>query len=272
MNDNYYDVPALSASGINDFINKGALSFWKHSPLNPDREATPDTPAMKFGRLCHTLVLESHIVDSLYSLEPPDINRRTKAGREEYERFLASSQGKEVVTQKDFDLAKAMADALHADSKCQKLLGQGEPEKPLFWADETGLPCKAKVDYYREGLVIDYKTSNDILPEDFGRKMANLGYHRQAAFYMRAIEITHGTRPDGFVFIVQNKDIPADIHAFALDKESIECGDYEVAEAVLEIHRRIRENDWQPPQQMESVSLPYWYLMKSQQQQGAYYS
>lgn len=261
----YYSIPALSASGINAFY-KSPLHFWRESPFNPDRIVRAETPAMRFGKLCHALLLEEKAFEDnyavLYSSFGKGSKKRSLEVQLELEGFQKENEGKTLITHEEFQQAQRLRDAAMRNNAVKALLGQGSAEKPLFW--ENGISCKAKLDYYRDGLILDYKTSTSASPRDFSKALVNFGYHRQAAWYMDGIERVLGERPRGFVFIVQEKDVPEAIGVYEIDGTALSFGQTENEEAIREISNRLDTGDWNAfPQSIELVGLPGWYRSKA---------
>ncbi len=67
----------------------------------------------------------------------------------------------------------------------------GMPEVSIFWTDEeTGIPCKARLDYLKPQAVVDLKTfTNQFgmpIRKAIARQMANYRYHIQARWYLDA--------------------------------------------------------------------------------------
>lgn len=235
MTDDYYSIPALSSSGINAFY-KSPLHFWRESPFNPNRIVRQETPSMIFGSLCHALVLE-----------PETIKPEKFTTKKEKEAYAA---------------AVIMRDALFRNSGVRKLLKEGSPEKPLYW--ENGISCKAKLDYYRNGLIVDYKTTTSVTPEDFAKSIVNFGYHRQAAWYMEGVEKITGERPVGFVFIVQEKELPDAIGIYSIEPEALEVGKEENEHAISVISERLITGKWSAfPETIKPMQLPAWYKSKA---------
>ena len=87
----YRSHPAISKSDLFK-ITKSPLHF-KWAMENRERE----TPSLIFGRACHKYVLEKESFYKEFAVMP-DINRRTKAGKEEYEAFLSENSGKDAVS------------------------------------------------------------------------------------------------------------------------------------------------------------------------------
>ena len=67
------------------------------------------TPALVFGALVHKLVLEPETFEDEYAVAP-DCDKRTKAGKEEWQAFVDKAGEKTVVTAADYEKAKEMAD------------------------------------------------------------------------------------------------------------------------------------------------------------------
>ena len=259
MRDPYYDIPGLSASGISAFY-RSPQYYWNVSPFNPDRKPTEETPALVFGRLAHCMVLTPTLMHEF--AVAPDLDRRTKLGKEEWQAFELSAEGRAIVTADQFSLAVKLRDAMMANGVVRQLLGDGTPEEPVTWRrEEGGILCKAKLDYLRHGLVLDYKTTTDTRLFEFSRTIAKYGYHRQKAWYMEGAEHRTGERPRGAVIIAQDKEMPDDIGVFALDAEAISQGMIEAEAAYHKISERLQTGDWSShPAEIQEVGLPGWYV------------
>ena len=64
-----------------------------------------DTPALLFGRAVHKYALEKDDFFSEFAVAP-NIDRRTKAGKEEYAAFEADCVGKDIISADDFEKIK----------------------------------------------------------------------------------------------------------------------------------------------------------------------
>lgn len=259
--DNYYGIPAISSTGINQFV-KSPMQYWKGSPFNEERDFNSDTDALRLGRLAHTLLLEPFKLDQEFIITP-ELNLRKKDDKELFEtiKVQASEKGLTWVRPKEYEDIVDMINIAKENTIISSLLIDGKAEEPVYWTDEeTGLKCKAKLDFNREGLVIDYKTSKSSAPEEFSKSIANFGYHRQAAFYMEAYKQKTGEQPDGFVFVVQDKGCYEDIAAFNIFDGDLELGKEENRIAMHEMAERLESGDWTThPNKIQSIELPYWY-------------
>lgn len=259
---NYHDIPGLNASGINAFY-RSPLHFWKQSTFNENREKKEPTPAMVVGSLCHCLILEPETFDKYFVMEIK-VDKRTVQGRKDWKVFKSNLDGRMPVTIDQYNQASQMRDAMFSNNSIKKLLGNGCSEEVVTWhREDNGIRCKAKLDYLRNGLVVDYKKTEDANPKTFMKSIANYGYHRQMAWYMEAAERHTGEKPRGAVLIVQEKSMPEAIGIYALDNAAIEQGEKECNHAYEEISERLKTGRWDayinPDMPIQSISLPGWY-------------
>jgi len=253
----YHDIPALSASGINKWWNDSPYHYWKESPFNPARLKQDDTPALAFGKLCHILAFEPQNLDSLIAVAP-DCDKRSNANKEIHAAFEAGLNGKTAVTVKQIEQAKLMQSELLKHPVASKLLKDCAVEEPFFWED--GLPRKAKMDAFKDGLILDLKTGASIDWNNFDSYITKMGYYRQAAYYREAFRHRHGVFPDGFVLIFQDSDFPEIIATVAVSDQAIDVGIAECDEAATDIERRLDANDWLPPLKIMDATLPEWKI------------
>lgn len=160
-----------------------------HAKWAIDHE-TPDTPQMRMGRLAHSCFLGSH-VPVVY---PGD--RRGNAWKE----FKAAHEGKDIVTEKEFQIASDMAAALHQHKEARRLL-MGKREETIHFTI-SGRLCRATPDAYAGGADLpDLKSTSDASPEKFPWHALRMGYPAQLAFYKDGI-IAAGKGNPSRLFIV----------------------------------------------------------------------
>lgn len=202
----YYAIPRLSNSGM------GALA---KSPAHYQTYLNTefDTPAMRFGRLVHTSILEPHLLN----IAAFEGDRRTKAGKAEYAALIDS--GKDPVSVDEYDSIMRMRDNVLATG-----LVKGDFEVPMLWTDEqTGAECKGKADIITHGgMIWDVKTTQDA--SDFAYSVRKYHYDRQAAFYLDGANESGAAKVTGFGWIVVEKTDPFGVKIFAASKMTIETG------------------------------------------------
>lgn len=219
------------------------------------------TPAMLFGSACHKMVLEPETMSEEYVVAPV-CDRRTKAGKEEWEAFMAENAGKTIISQDD---AKTMADMEEQLRRCplanNLLHCEGQTEIPLFWTDpETGERCKAKLDrLIRDAddryMIVDYKTAACAETERFNNEIFKLGYHFQAGFYtdglMTALGLNYRPR---FVLVVQEKKEPYAVNVIEITEDVMKVGVSKFHELLEKYHNCKAVDMW--PGYIDDDELP----------------
>lgn len=186
------------------------------------------TPALVFGSMVHKLLLQPTDFNSEYAVAP-EVDRRTKDGKETYQAFITENAGKTVVSTADIRTATDMVLAVERHPIASKLL-HGEAEKPIFWTDEdTGELIKCRLDMLTElggkPVVVDYKTALNADTRAFTSKIFSFGYHLQAYMYTEAVmrEYNLEERPP-FVFIVQEKQAPYAVNCILATEPIVMAG------------------------------------------------
>lgn len=209
-------------------------------------EREPPTPAMQLGSLLHCMVLEPESLESRYVVRPDGIDRRTKAGKEQWERFEATANGKTIVTADDINLASAMRDGIMRNPHARAALeADGISEASLRWqCQETGCPLKCRLDrLHHSGLVVDVKTTDDVSPDGWSRTLHKFSYHCQAALYTEGIHQAFGESVP-FLFISVSKRPPHETCCYLLRTNALECGRQQNLRTLQELAGRRARNDW----------------------------
>ena len=188
------------------------------------------TPAMAFGSACHKFILENEDFPGEYALAP-NVDKRTKAGKEEWETFLATIGDWTPISMDDNQIMVDMYAALERTPLAKKLVfGKGETEQAFFWTDpDTGEKCKIKVDrlvkYNRRWYVVDYKTTQCAETFRFNSDMWKLGYHLQAAMYTEGVmKAKKLKKRPGFLFVAQEKKPPYSVNVIEVSEEVMNAG------------------------------------------------
>lgn len=248
-NDEYHAGPGISKSHL-DAIASGSPRHYWYKYLNPDRVRAEPTAAMVMGSAVHCAILEPDQFPSEV-IESPGFDRRSKAGKAEYEAFREQSQGKIVLEPEDYATCLAIRDAVHQHPVAAGLLQGGKAEQSFYAIDpDTGELMKCRTDYMHENgsMIIDVKTTEDASPDGFGKSSANFRYPVQTAWYNRVLDTAFGEHPDTWVFLAVEKKPPYAIGIYFLTREA--SGDI-LERAKLAAHRdftRIvqhrRSGDW----------------------------
>lgn len=143
------------------------------------------TPAMLFGSMVHCSILEPDEFDSRYVVAPK-VDKRTKAGKEEYAIFLHGVGDKEVVSDQDYEDAKRMADAVRKNDPARFLLDRMECKEVAVNWDFGGFNWRGFIDGENANIMADLKTTADADPRKLRWSIRDKKYHWQLAFYRMA--------------------------------------------------------------------------------------
>jgi hypothetical protein len=269
-NTDYHAHAAISKSHL-DQVAKSPLHYWARY-LDPNRVVPEPTPAMAIGSAVHTHVLELDQWDARYVSAPDGIDRRTKAGKAEWEAFTAAATGRTVLPKADADLVMRMAQSVFSHPAAAMLLAlPGKAETTHMWTDAaTGLQCKCRPDWLTDDgrLLVDLKTTEDASARGFAKSIAQWRYHVQASWYLDGIEQATGTRPEQFLFLCVEKKAPYAVAVYAADAEMIAAGAQAAARDLDVLATCKAAGAWPGySDQIEPISLPPWMRPGGTQQQ-----
>lgn len=189
------------------------------------------TPAMAFGSACHKFILEGYDAFCEEYAVAPNVDKRTKAGKEEWEAFCAENEGKTIVSKDDYDTFADMSMQIGRCKLAYDLLNKkGNTEEAFFWTDpETGEKCKIKTDrlvkYNRRWYVVDYKTCQSAETMRFNSEIWRLGYYFQAGMYTEGVMAAKKLKKrPGFLFVAQEKKPPYSVNVIEVSEEVMNAG------------------------------------------------
>ncbi len=264
-------TPSLSASGAKKILQDCPARFWWESRrLNPSFEETK-TKALALGRAAHTWLLQGERFEAEIAVMPPELDLRSNAGKAFA--VQAEGEGKTLIRAHEFEAIKAMRDAALHSELVRLALANGQPEQSLFWQDAgTGVWLRCRPDWLPDDLehIPDFKTSTSANPGDFERAVEDYGYHVQAALTLEGIKAVTGHRPEGFRFIVQEKQPPYLVSVVALDDEALMWGRRLVRRAVRIFARCLEMGYWPGyDQAVSTIGLPGYALKRYEQWEAA---
>ena len=219
-------------------INKTPLHF----KYKQDHQKE-DTDSLRFGRAAHKMVLEPDDFFNVIAVAP-EVNKRTKAGKEEWELFCQSNAGKDFITTAEFDVIKDMAAAIQADPTARALLN-GIHEKEFFWTDDlTGEKCKCRPDclteFNGEKFIVDYKTTDSCEDGHFERSCRKYGYKFQAGMYTEGV-FQNEFEQYRFAFVAQEKKPPYAVRCYICTPEFVAQG-YDKFRELIGIYHNCKES------------------------------
>ena len=234
----YRKHPAISRSELFKITESPEkFKYYQEHPEQP-------TPSLIFGQLFHAMALQPETVWEQFAVMP-NVDRRTKAGKEAFAEFEAQAEGKTIVSVDMVEQASAMCEALNKNEFAKKLL-KGEKEKPFFWVDDmTNEQCKCRVDCLSKVgenlIIVDLKTTDNAETEAFMRSTIKYGYDVQSAMYSEGVKVNTNREPL-FVFIVVEKKPPYAINILQADKLLIRRG-YDIFRELIGIYHECKTTD-----------------------------
>lgn len=239
-----------------DLVNKSMAHY-----LAAQEEPKEQTDAMLLGSAFHAAILQPSLYKSEYVVMPK-IDRRTKAGKEEYQAFIESSTGKTCIAPEQSETVESMIKSVMGHPIASALFQNGEAEQSFFWIDDaTGLKCKCRPDFLRhDKLVVDLKTTSDASYNAFQRTIYSFRYHVQGAFFLDGIEAVTGEKHDDFILVAIETSAPFNVAVYLLDSESIAAGanKYRANLHTVRTHEQTK-NAWPGyPAVVQDMILPPW--------------
>lgn len=228
-NKEYRQAEGISRSELFTILSKTPCHF-----LYETTHPKEDTPALAFGRATHKAILEPETFSDEFAVAPK-VDRRTKEGKETWNKFVEDNAGKEVITEEDFEILQDMKAVIDHDIHASTFLN-GIHEQSYFWTDEaTGEKCKVRPDCIAEvdgkKYLVDYKTTDSCDDGAFERSVRKYGYKFQAGMYREGY--FQNTFEDvGFVFVAQEKTAPYAVRVYICSEEFLAEGYTQFREAI----------------------------------------
>lgn len=259
-------------------VSKTALDKVAQSPahyLHWLQEPEPEpTDAMQTGKAFHMAVLEPDLFESQV-VTAPDVNKRTKKGKQDLEDFYAEHNDKLILSPDQTELVQAMRDSIYQHRAARACLSAaGSPEVSVFWEDFiTGETLKCRPDYWRQdNIILDLKGVRDASPEGFRKAVFNNRYHVQAALYQDGAQEAHGERPRGFVFIACEKEPPYLVGVYTLDAQALQLGHMQYRQDLEKLSRcKMVEQYPGYGDEIQELEMPVWAKRKLENEMEVIY-
>lgn len=237
------DLTAISKSRLSKM--SVCPQYFKWCEDNP-QEPSED---LIVGSAFHKLVLENETFGKEFVVMP-NIDRRTKLGKEQYEQFVLSSEGRQVITQEQYEMICAMRDSVLSNKYAVALL-KGNHEHSFYTEDElTKENIKVRPDCYRSVqdriVITDLKSCRSAITEDFMRDVVKYSYDLQAYMYTLAVSKVMNIPQEyvDFVFIAVEKKAPYMMNMLQADQFVLKRGEALFREYIGKYHECKETNHW----------------------------
>lgn len=264
-------APSLSSGIANILLSRSPRhARAAHPRLNPDFQQHEDS-RMDIGSYAHALILE-HDDSRLVIVDADDW--RTKAAKEA--RDAAWAVGKLPLLAKKSGEVHAMVHAAREYIARSELLRDvfadgGASEKVCIWREGDAW-CRSRMDRVNadRSVIVDYKTTDNAHPSAFARKIINMGYDVQDAFYSRGLRAINGGTTPNFFFLVQEIESPYACALVALSESFVTLAESKVARAIKIWQRCMTNNAWPAyPMDAAYVEAPNWAIYENEMQEEA---
>lgn len=268
--DKLMDVPTLSSSIAKVIIAQTPMhAAHEHPRLNPHYEPDDNTK-FDFGNAMHAALLGGTRLTLI-----PFEDYRTKAAQQMRDAALA--RGVVPVKQAEFDRVQTACGQvwqhLREHKQAATAIQAGKPEQTLVWR-EGGIWCRCKLDWLPVILehlhplkapveFYDLKTTTDANPEQFSRRIFDLGHDMQCAFYRRGIRAVLGIENPVFRFVVVEAKPPHGVSVCQLSPSALDLAERKVEEAIATWGRCMAANKWPGyPPYVHHVDAPSWHAQR----------
>lgn len=262
-NEQYHRAPGISNSGLSLIAEKPIL--YKAAYIDRSIQRT-QSASMLLGSIVHSLTLEKDIFSQEFVIAPP-INKRTKAGKQEWTDFLEENSNKQVVTPEQYETGVNIATAILSHEIAGTLFQDGIAEASIFdnYGDHL---VKVRPDYLRPNhpdfgdCIVDLKTTQDASYDGFQRSLSKFRYYVQAAMYHLIVSRCDDIRfiAPSFIFVVVETTEPYLVATYKASNEMLEAGIEEYLRC-LDIYSWCKEWDIWPGynhDEMIEIDLPGW--------------
>lgn len=181
-----------------DYLGKNCLSSSSVTKLlSSPREyemslygETVRTPALEFGWLFHTAILEPDVYSQQVFVDVASKNaKKYKEALSEHGRAFTTGDARNV---------EKLADSFYNNSKAVRLLEHARTEVPAI-GELFGIPFRGKADILGDGYVADIKTSSNV--KSFRHSAYSYNYDAQCYIYCNLFNV----EPENFAFIAIDK-------------------------------------------------------------------
>jgi hypothetical protein len=253
-NEQYHADPvpgaSLSSTGARRLLDCPAKYRWEQDHGQAPRRT------FDFGTAAHGVLLGSG--PELVKIKAD--NYRTAKAQDA--RDEARERGAVPLLPIEYEQIQQMAAAVRSHPIAGPLFsGDGVAEESLFWQDHaTGVWRRARPDWRKGRLLVDYKTTVDASDEAISKALLNYGYHQQADWYSAGARALGLIESAAFLFVFQEKAAPYLVNVVEMTAVTRRIGHHRNRKALALYRQCTDTGHWPGYGETEPglVSLPAW--------------
>lgn len=251
-NEQYHAASGVSRSRLM-LLDKSPYHFW-YEVMSGEAEIKEATPAMNIGSAFHTMLLEPELFEREY-IVMPQIDRRTKQGKEDYQAFVDGSTGKIVLTAEQFEKVSKMAELVNRHEIVTTLLDEAVFEQSIFWTDkETNIQFKARPDIWSAKMIVDLKTTADASMYKIQRSALEYSYFLQAGMCYEGCKAI-GKPFEMFTILAVEKEPPYVPSVFILTDDALQYGIDQFMNYKKKLYECLSTDKW-PGYPVQELAVP----------------
>ena len=209
----------ISASDIKNFMHSPRYYYFKAFEEVKSKDPM-EGRHFSVGSALHEIILEPTLFKSNY-IVAPKFDRRTKVGKEDYEKFVSETQGKTLLFENEMEMIVKMAETTLNNDTFVELVKNSYREVSCYTKDEvTGLDLRLRPDSLAvsKSTITDIKSCLDASSRKFKNDVYSYGYSITASFYSDFLN------RENYVFCAIEKEPPYQASLYVLSDEMIEFG------------------------------------------------
>lgn len=220
--------PSLSSGVGKLLVERSPLHAWHaHPRLNPDAIQKRGRN-LDVGSAAHSMVLGSPL--DIEVIDAADYRKKTTQDQ----RDAAIEAGRTPLLNSEYDRCRAIYTAIR-NALPDDVFANGKPEQTLIWQERNGIWCRARLDWLPDdGWIFDdlKTTEGSAHPDMFGKRLFEMGYDFQAAFYLRGLAAVFGHRNRRFRFVAVEAQPPHGCSIVEVEPASLALAGRKVATAI----------------------------------------
>ncbi len=253
------DVPNEQYHASEGISKTGAVTFDRCPALYRYGEKNSTRP-QKLGSLFHCALLEPEQMAQRYH----PVTIRLNPGDKAYKAAELQAMGRELISQKDYDLAWRMRDEVMKETVARELITEDAIiERSAAWIDPASgvlVRCRPDLIEPRMRVILDVKKCQDARKEANRRDIAKYRYHWAEAIYRDGMREADGWEPEAFVFLFIEEQPPFLSRACEIDPEDVSIARQDVAQVLRRYRDCLASDHW--PRLESSIQrvqrLPPW--------------